>query len=173
MFPRLIETPHGPQQQIVTIRNRPVRVGFVVNRNIDPNTFNELILYNCQLWGGIYNAFVPTDGSSIREDWWRLLYFHDPDILYCVGQIEPELSLELYKKLQPFNIFAWSEDMFKALSEDSLKTKVVTVRALYAYQYRMKVTAEDALDFRYPIFEGEPYSRFLKFIHGSYPDEIQ
>ncbi len=90
------------KQFISTVLVRPLRIGYIVNRDISLAELQRLFQFNCSIWGGKYNIFIPTDGTDIRKDWWRMLHQHDPDYIVYVGETAPDLSQQVYDRLQPF-----------------------------------------------------------------------
>src|SRR5258708_27898703 len=98
----------GKIEQVLREFNiRPLRFGFIINRGIKEATLQQIYQYNTSLWGGRYNLFVPSDGTSIRNDWLRQLYFHDPDVIFFVGDIDANLGDEIYRKILSMPIFQW------------------------------------------------------------------
>lgn len=83
------------------LTTRPFRVAYIVNRNIEHDVLKDLFTFNCSLWGAIGNIFIPTDGNSIRDDWWNILIYHDPDKVVCVGKIETALIDKIKANIQP------------------------------------------------------------------------
>ena len=75
------------EQQVAEFSVRPFRFGYIVNREVNQDVLLQIYRYNSSIWGGYYSLFVPSDGQSIRNDWWRQLYFHDPDVFFLVGEI--------------------------------------------------------------------------------------
>ena len=54
-------------------------------RNDDPNwqdTVLRIIEWFSNCWGGCHGLIVPTDGSTIDEEFWRVMVKYDSDYLY-------------------------------------------------------------------------------------------
>lgn len=81
---------------------RPRKIAFFINPlNCPIKLFDTIIDFNTNCWGGRYNPIVPIVDGNISEDYWELLKFSDPDIIYTF--VEPDLSLikRIHKEISP------------------------------------------------------------------------
>ena len=96
-----------PQTLTATVYARPRKIAFVISTNDDPGVRRWLVDYNCVIWGGLFNAIVPTDGEQLEDHWWRFLEWYDPDmVVHCID-LKPELVDELDHLLVPLNVLHW------------------------------------------------------------------
>ncbi|MGB2804306.1 MAG: hypothetical protein WBD64_05355, partial [Candidatus Zixiibacteriota bacterium] len=65
----------------VTLTARPLRLAFYLEE-ADPHEITQVVLYNCTVWGGIYNPIIIRRGRTNKE-LQGLLALFDPDL--CVG----------------------------------------------------------------------------------------
>jgi len=71
---------------------RPRKIAFFINPlNCPTKLFDAIIEFNTNCWGGRYNPIIPIVDGNISEDYWKLLKFSDPDIIYAF--VKPGLSL--------------------------------------------------------------------------------
>jgi hypothetical protein len=70
-------------QSFIT-RVRPHRIA--VFTNVDDIHWQHscvgILEFFTKLWGGSHCVIIPTDGRKIDEEFWAILSFHDPDLLY-------------------------------------------------------------------------------------------
>jgi len=81
---------------------RPRKIAFFINPlNCPIKLFDTIIEFNTNCWGGRYNPIIPIVDGNISEDYWKLLKFSDPDIIYTF--VEPDLSLikRIHKEISP------------------------------------------------------------------------
>ena len=74
-----------PEYKNVTFLVRPQRVVTLIRSDDNmywQHTAIRLIECYSEVWGGAYNLIIPTDGSTIREEFWAILETYDPDYLY-------------------------------------------------------------------------------------------
>ena len=74
---------------------RPPRVVTFLDRN-DPDweqTCLRIIEFYSSVWGGKYNIIVPTDGTVILPDFWKVLELYDPD--YCFSYAKTYRDLKI------------------------------------------------------------------------------
>src|SRR4051812_35311759 len=70
-------------QSFIT-RVRPHRVAIFTN-SADPHWYHSclgIMEFCTKLWGGSHCVVIPTNGKTIRDEFWAILSSHDPDILY-------------------------------------------------------------------------------------------
>jgi hypothetical protein len=90
----------------VTTVTRPKRVAFFVHEeNLTNDEINGIISFNCRHWGGRFNPIIPTSGSELNSDWWRLLTAADPDIIYSFVKITDALGDRINRHVLPSRIF--------------------------------------------------------------------
>lgn len=156
----------------VSMVTRPLRLGYVVNRSVDFDVLRRVFQYNCSIWGGKYNFFVPTDGETIREDWWRMLLQHDPDYLIHVGHIEPDLSEKIRDRLQPFWQYAWGEDWIQGFLDNRNRIGAIPVIDLLKKHYDSDgdVSPEQSRCI-YPKIEESLFEQILELVVGIHPSE--
>jgi len=81
---------------------RPRKIAFFIDPlNCPIKLFDKIIEFNTNCWGGRYNPIIPIVKGNISEDYWKLLKFSDPDIIYTF--VEPDLSLikRIHKEISP------------------------------------------------------------------------
>jgi hypothetical protein len=159
------------RQQMATVSNRPIRIGFIVNREIERKTLGQLFQYNVAIWGGQYNLFVPCDGTAIRDDWWQILVEYDPDYLVSVGEISNALVGDIYRKVQPFGVLKWdqfSEHYFGGTTKLDFIHNVSVNTLITHYFERMGQRPLDKSNVVYPNISETPYSSILSITFGSY-----
>lgn len=117
------QTPSQATKDIlVELSLRPQRFAFIVNREVSDETVKNLYCYNSSLWGGYYNLFVPIDGKTIRQDWLNGLSYHDPDIIFFVGEVLEDTIESLYDRLLPDQMFVWVDDMLENMFNSPANT---------------------------------------------------
>lgn len=110
---RLIPGGSVVEKRSATIAIRPLRLAFVININTSQETLIKHLAYNASVWGGIYNCLIPTDGQSLRDDWWAALRRHDPDKVVFCGEKTPELMKQVQDEIQPFALWEWYDGVAK------------------------------------------------------------
>jgi len=160
------------EQQVAEFSVRPFRFGYIVNREVNQDVLLQIYRYNSSIWGGYYSLFVPSDGQSIRNDWWRQLYFHDPDVFFLVGEISNELANELYKRLQPMQIFVWNEKSLESLLGKPTKINPLHIDVMLEqiFAEKGKTLPEKSL-IRYPDIEDGLFAPYLNTAFGSWLPE--
>ncbi|MCA9885492.1 MAG: hypothetical protein KC708_21085, partial [Anaerolineae bacterium] len=147
MEPRLIKPTPTPEQRIAEISLRPIRIAYVVNRDVEYSILRQVIAYNTMLWGGKFNIFVPTDGKTIREDWLIYLQQHDADYVFFVGQLDAESTLpeRIYEILLPYNMFPWSEEILsKPIQEPQPISPLLILSNLIDYESTLHDSVNDS-----------------------------
>ena len=56
----------------IEIRNakisiRPLKIAFLINREVGIEGLRKIIQFNSTVWNGIYNIIIPSDGSDIDD----------------------------------------------------------------------------------------------------------
>lgn len=170
MLPRLTPTNNPPEQVFATIGNRPFRIAYIVNRNVASETLSSLAKYNCSIWGGKHNLFVPTDGEAIRPDWWHLLIDYDPDKVVLVGLISEALSHSIYNHIQPFAQLQWSSNFIDELSQLRLEplNSITMPDLLEHFRREEGVLASSNSNCVHVDIGDTPFRPFLNFITGDF-----
>jgi hypothetical protein len=172
MKPRTIEQLRPPYQQIATVRTRPFRVAYIVNRAVEYETLRAVTQYNCCIWGGTYNAFIPTDGELIREDWWYILYHHDPDYIVYVGDMADGLLARIYEGIEPLWHFRWGEGFLEELHNSHDALNGVLLRTLFHHLYSTLKLPPETSNCVLPEIGESAFSQYLEIAYGSYPAQI-
>jgi len=134
---------------------RPRKIAFFIDPlNCTIKLFDKIIEFNSNHWGGRYNPIIPIVDGNISEDYWKLLIFSDPDIIYTF--IEPDLSLikRIHKEISPiyfklhkeYGISENAEPMYRIDIDDQIR-----INSLY------KVINESSTD---PIFPPTLFSYY-------------
>lgn len=110
-FGRIVPTKEEPKRKIATVSVRPPRLAFVIHEEFSFEELTRVIRYNTTVWGGVFNALVPTDGRTLSDGWWATLEAHDPDRIIVCGAIEENLIESVEARLQPLGLYTW-EDFF-------------------------------------------------------------
>jgi hypothetical protein len=161
-------------QQIAETNVRPLRLGFVVNRDTDYEIVQKVFQYNTSLWGGYYNIFVPSDGTSIREDWWLWLLHHDPDVIFLVGTFENALVNRISVEIAPLQIFEWDNSLLKALIGEADKVAPIVMGSVLRTLYEQhRGTLPTDLLRVYPVIKEGLYQRQLEIQFGSYTEDSE
>jgi hypothetical protein len=74
---------------------RPARIAVLVDQSDSDwqDTCCRIIEFYSTLWGGRHNIIVPTDGSTIAEQFWDILEAFDPDYVYYYHKTCEDLRL--------------------------------------------------------------------------------
>jgi len=114
----------------VMVTPRPRKIAFFINPlNCPIKLFDAIIEFNANCWGGRYNPIIPIVDGNISEDYWELLKFSDPDIIYTF--VEPDLSLikRIHKEISPtyfkrhreYKISQNSEPIYRIAIDDQIR----------------------------------------------------
>ena len=73
---------------------------------VDPATMtgaglDELTGLCAKYWGGGLWPIVPTDGTTISDEWWSVLKAFDPDVIYSMTDLEKDFHDRLHDRLAP------------------------------------------------------------------------
>jgi hypothetical protein len=95
-------------QSFIT-RVRPHRIA--VFTNVDDIHWQHscvgILEFFTKLWGGSHCVIIPTDGRKIDEEFWAILSFHDPDLLYKYQSTGADYKIRApaeFNKLNSINI---------------------------------------------------------------------
>jgi hypothetical protein len=104
---RVIPAREEARKAIATLSIRPQRIAFLIAEDFPFKELVQVIRYNTTIWGGIFNALVPTDRNALSEGWWRSLDVYDPDVVVACGSIGQNLVAEVKRRLQPLLVRDW------------------------------------------------------------------
>jgi hypothetical protein len=104
---RLVPIPEETKRSLATLSVRPQRIAWLIGDDFAFEDLVRIIRYNTTVWGGIFNALVPTDGAVLSEGWWETLGAYDPDVVVACGTITQSLTAEAEQRLQPFLVRGW------------------------------------------------------------------
>jgi hypothetical protein len=89
----------------VTTWTRPKHVAFLVDpHQVTDQKLNQIFRFNVDVWGGRFNPIIPTDGSQISPEWWKLLQLADPDIIYAFLPLADQLVWRINRHILPAKI---------------------------------------------------------------------
>lgn len=94
----------------------------------DPNWYQNclgIIEFLTKLWGGSHCVIIPTDGSTIDEEFWAILSSHDPDILYRYQPTGADLKARVpdeFERLVSEKVRKWV--IQSGLQEDQARDQV-------------------------------------------------
>jgi hypothetical protein len=113
------------QYKTILANVRPPRLAVLIDENDSYWRDTCLrVIENCsELWGGAYNIIIPTDGNTIREEFWELLDFYDPDYFYCYRQSGADLELAAKEKFDAIvsrDVKSWLQSV-KSSDEGSVR----------------------------------------------------
>lgn len=156
-------------QSVAEVAVRPLRFGFIVNREIDSTVFSQIIMYNTALWGGYFNIYVPTDGKEIRDDWWYILITHDPDIIFFVGDHDDDLKAKLYDRLLPMQMYIWQETALLEMTLGGSRINPILMGSVFGNLIREYPNIDKtASNLRYPVISAGDFATCLTVLFGQY-----
>ncbi len=84
-----------PSFKTVHASVRPARVAVLIDKTDShwEHTCLRIIEFFSQMWGGMYNLIVPTDGKTIDERFWTILEAFDADHLYVYRKSGEDIRL--------------------------------------------------------------------------------
>lgn len=86
----------------VMVTPRPRKIAFFINPlNCPIKLIDEIIEFNTNCWGGRYNPIIPIVDGDISKDYWELLKFSDPDIIYSFVELDLSLIKRIHKEISP------------------------------------------------------------------------
>jgi hypothetical protein len=139
------------ERRTATIATRPLKLAFIIHEHTSRDQLLRFIEYNTSVWGGYYNLLLPTDGQRLREDWWQSLINHDPDLVIVGEQVAIELIDEVHKRVHPYYIWRWSDDILNSSHSDSDAFGSIFLRSLLPYLYQTRRPITDS-NIRIPRF---------------------
>jgi hypothetical protein len=132
------------ETRLVTASLRPLRLAFLLNADASSETVLTCLRHNSSVWGGIFNALIPTDGKALSEDWWQVLRNHDPDMIIGCGSISGRLLGQLGEWIQPFDIQQWSDDTAAAESSALIGSGSVPMTRVLHHIYKTHRPIEES-----------------------------
>jgi hypothetical protein len=111
---RLVEGQVKTERLQAELTTRPLRLAFVIRDDLALAHLVKILEYNSVVWGGYYNALIPTDGQEIEKEWQEQLVRHRPDkVVFCGDQgapiVSPDISEAIRNELQPFSLHRWGQ----------------------------------------------------------------
>jgi Holliday junction resolvase len=85
-------------------------LAFLINEDTPKPQLLKYLEYNSTIWGGFYNALIPTDGKTLWPDWWQMLVAHSPDRVIVCGDVAEDLLQEINRRVQPYRFRLWNDD---------------------------------------------------------------
>lgn len=126
------------ETRLVTASLRPLRLAFLLRTDASSETALACLRHNSSVWGGMFNALIPTDGEVLSEDWWRVLRYHDPDMIVCCGSVGARLREQMGDLIQPFDVHQWSDDNATTLSSVLARSGSVPMTRVLLHLYKTK-----------------------------------
>ena len=152
------------EKKRITLSVRPQRIAFLVPEDIDLDSLAELIQYNTNIWGGLFNIFVPTNRDEISKDWWELLERFDPDTLCLCSDISQELQKEILNRSLCHCFRRWSKKILSETLDEYRDTQLKSVNMTNVLQQEFEnlYIPEESVLIWYDIDSENPY--FLPII---------
>ncbi len=86
----------------VTATSRPKRVAFLLDpEKTTVHDVDVVTQFAVRQWGGGYYPLIPTNGSDLARDYWRLLAASDPDVVYPLSDIDETLANRIQVEIGP------------------------------------------------------------------------
>ncbi|MBI2927735.1 MAG: hypothetical protein HYY24_18720 [Verrucomicrobia bacterium] len=97
---------NGPATTLtVKLVARPKRIVLLIDPSHTTGEELDAFIFGCnRLWGGRFNAIIPTDGTTISPDWWKLLEVVDPDYIHSLTPLEDPLVHRINRRILPARI---------------------------------------------------------------------
>jgi len=134
---------------------RPRKIAFFIDPlNCPIKLFDKIIEFNTNCWGGRYNPIIPVMDGEISEDYWKLLKFSDPDIIYTFIELDLPLIKKIHKEISPMYFKLHKENNISQNEEPIYRIDIdaqVKINSLY------KVINESSTD---PIFPPTLFSYY-------------
>lgn len=94
----------------IFMNHRPERIAFLLNpRTSSAKLINAIFDFNLSKWGGRYNPIIPVFNETISDEYWQLLRFCDPDIVYSFPRLNKKLIEKIDRLITPFH-FIYHKD---------------------------------------------------------------
>lgn len=170
---RTIPPPRATLHRSAGVSTRPLKLAFLINEATPSDQLLKYFAYNTTVWGGFYNPLIPTDGKSLRSDWWRVLLGHGPDKLIVCGNMSDDLLQEIYARVQPYSLWRWSEDAVagEKIDRDPFGNVPLVYQLLHIYETSRPISKSN---FRVAQVPGDsPYSECAAAQFGVVPEPYE
>src|SRR5215216_814526 len=107
---RFLPSKNVVTRRIAGVSTRLLKLAVLIAEDTPKNQLLKYFEYNSSVWGGFYNLLVPTDGKTLRKDWWQALISHSPDKIIVCGEISDDLLQEINRRVQPYCFWKWSDE---------------------------------------------------------------
>lgn len=88
----------------IYMQKRPVRVAFIINPiSIKNEQLDEIFKFNMQHWGGRANPIIPSINGNISKEYWNLLLYCDPDVIYTYDDLSDNTIKRIAKYIAPIS----------------------------------------------------------------------
>ena len=99
----------------VECRARHCRLAFLVDPSrCPPELLDSLFETNYGLWGGRFNPIIPVQNGEIGEEFWSLLTYADPDLVYSYAQLSQSTVDRIDREVVPWRIEAHPPHLFES-----------------------------------------------------------
>jgi hypothetical protein len=99
----------------VECRARHCRLAFLVDSSkCPPELLDSLFDANYGLWGGRFNPIIPVQDGEIGEEFWSLLTYADPDLVYSYTQLKQSTVDRIDREIVPWRIEAHPPHLFES-----------------------------------------------------------
>jgi Holliday junction resolvase len=178
---RLIPPARVPERRSAVVSTRPLKLAFLINEATPSDQLLKYFAYNTTAWGGFYNPLIPTDGQTLRSDWWRILLGQSPDKLIVCGNLSDDLLQELYARVQPFSLWAWSDAAIggEKIDRDPFGNVPLVYQLLHVYETSRPISksnfrvAQVSGDSSYSECAAAQFSVLPEPYEGVYRDALQ
>lgn len=103
----------------------------------------NIIQWFSQVWGGMYNIIIPTDGKTIDEKHWKVLEKFNPDYIYHYHPTQHDLRVDSPKKYEEL-IKKWKAELkkkFPHMNSGEIK-KFINDQVLLRGRYHFEIAEE-------------------------------
>jgi len=95
-------------------KSRPHKIAFLIDpQNLPNKLLNAIFEHNITSWGGRYNPIIPCNGKEISDEYWSLLVFSDPDIVYSYIDLDDGLVEKIDREISPFYLLGANQQLLK------------------------------------------------------------
>jgi hypothetical protein len=157
---RLIRAGHVVTHEVASVAVRPLRLAFLISETTPKDQLLKYLQYNSTVWGGFYNALIPTDGRSLKACWWQTLLALSPDKVIVCGAASEDLLEEINRRVQPYQFWKWSDDALggEKVERDAFGGVPHAYQLLHIYESSRPISKSN---FRIVgAAEGSPYSLY-------------
>lgn len=169
---RVVPTWEEPTRKIATVSVRPQRLAFLVREGFPSDELVRLIRYNTTVWGGMFNALIPTDGVTLLDGWWDVLQSHNPDVIVLCGNIKNKLTQEIVARLQPLRVHTW-ESFYSEEPVRIDRSNNISVLSILAYALEQS-TSESRFNSCIPLVNPDhPFFQYAIAQFGALDDNYR